>query len=174
MTWLLQIKKPLSQVLSPMLNHMKVIGSHRYRHTYTQHSIEPVFTSWFEGTFDEKLRRNKYLSEYRIIIVVVSTWVVVGGAVLQDALEDRALAHVRGPVHPDRDIGICPVRLSQGNARERGQCRVLAGDRAERGGTLLLRITAVAFLFALHSVVEGRANNSTALPILDHGDHNAQ
>ena len=106
--------------------------------------------------------------------MVVSTWVVVGGAVLQDALEDRALAHVRGPVHPDRDIGICPVRLSQGNARERGQCRVLAGDRAERGGTLLLRITAVAFLFALHSVVEGRANNSTALPILDHGDHNAQ
>ena len=83
-----------------------------------------------------------------------STWVVVRRAVLQNALEDRALAHVDVPVHHDRDFRRMP-RPSQSTTRryaerERVICRVLAGDRADRARL----VTAVAFLFAIHSVVD--------------------
>ena len=92
---------------------------------------------------------------------VASTWAVVGRSVLQDALEDGALAHVPVPVHLERDLGGGPVRLGQGNAQSLAAGPEWGFVESSRetdstGETELCSesLTAVAFLFALHSVAD--------------------
>ena len=101
---------------------------------------------------------------------------------MQDALEDGALAHVPVPVHLERDLGGGPVRLGQGNARSLAAGREWGfveslRENESTGGTELCSesLTAVAFLFALHSVAdEGtgeRIHNTVTSP--DRADHDA-
>lgn len=90
---------------------------------------------------------------------------------MQDALEDGALAHASLPVHLDRDLGVTPSQSrkceSEGNA---------ASSLAT--ATELTRIDFCSVSLPYHCIsvcialgCGERGENSTALPILGHGDH---